>query len=70
MSGGCKVFYKHIVKLDRALATEKQNRINVILITLIYTLTLDDHTNPVIWHAFLMNALPHTYQITGLELIH
>ena len=70
MSRGCKVLYKHVVKLDRAITTEKQNRINVVLITLIYTLTLDDHTNPVIWHAFLMNTLPNAHQITGLKLIH
>ena len=70
MSRGCKVLYKHIVKLDRAFATEKQNRIDVILITLVYTLTLNDHTNPVIWHTLLMNTLPNTHQITGLKLIH
>ena len=42
----------------------------MILITLIYTMTLDNHPNPVIWYTVLMNTLPHTYQITGFKLIH
>tara|TARA_A100001011_G_scaffold125405_1_gene132303 strand:+ start:906 stop:1067 length:162 start_codon:yes stop_codon:yes gene_type:complete len=52
------------------ICAKKQDPINVILITLINTLTLDDHSNPVIWYALLMNTLPHTHQITGLKLIH
>tara|TARA_Y100000593_G_C4113824_1_gene239258 strand:- start:163 stop:339 length:177 start_codon:yes stop_codon:yes gene_type:complete len=58
------------MKPDRALTTEKQNIINVVLIAFVNALALDYHTDPVIWHPLLMYAIPHTYQITGLKLIH